>query len=376
MIMRMRSFGELNDGRKAGLYILRNESGMEVSLTDYGATLVSVIVPDRHGEGVDVVLGHDDVSGYENGHGSIGATVGRFANRIGGASFTIGRNSYRLTANNGPNTLHGGRDPYSDRLWGVKMPFTKVSSGNLAVTYAAESISDSGSAHARESLEPKQITFCLESPDGDQGFPGNLYIEVTYTLTDDCELHIDYRAISDADTPLNLTNHSYFNLAGHDSGTVLGQLLGINAAYFTPNDENTLPTGEIRPVEGTPMDFRTTKPIGADMESSYEQLVKCSGYDHNYVIDGEGYRKAAVLHSEESGITMEVLTDLPGMQLYTGNFLDSEPGKGWSIYGKNAGVCFETQFFPDAVNRENFPGGVLRAGEAFISRTTYRWRNI
>ena len=369
--MKTRKFGKLNDGRSAGLYILRNNSGMEVSLTDYGAAIVSLIVPDRRGRSVDIVLGHDDAAGYENGSGSIGAIVGRFANRIGGAAFEMNGKLYKLTANNGPNCLHGGRDPYSKRLWNIKVPFTKVSSRDVATTYAAESISDKGPSNSSMNLEARQITFCLDSPDGDQGFPGNLHIEVTYTLTDEGELHIDYYAVSDADTPLNLTNHSYFNLNGHSSGSVLGQQCCIYADCFTPVDKNTLPTGEVRMVDGTQFDFRRPEAFIDHMRTADEQLRLCGGFDHNFIPNGEGYRKAAELHSEKSGIHMKVMTDLPGLQLYTSNGMNGESGKGGCIYDRFSAVCFETQYWPDSVNREAFPGGVLKAGEVFTSRTTY-----
>lgn len=373
--MKARSFGKLSDGRKAGLYILRNENGVEASVTDFGATLVSLYIPGADsGAGRDVVLGFSDVSGYEFGHGSLGATIGRFANRIGGAAFTIGGKRYELTANNGPNALHGGRDPYSRRLWQVKIPFATVNSGDIAVAFAAESIGDGRSYHAVDKFNQKTITFFLDSPDGDQGFPGDLHVEVTYTLTDSNELHIDYSAVSSADTPLNLTNHSYFNLNGHDSGSVLGQYCEIRAGRFTPVDEHTLPTGEIRSVAGTPMDFRTAKKIGADIGAADEQLQFCGGYDHNFIPDGEGRRLVATMYSEDSGIRMSVITDLPGMQVYTANGLNSDSGKGGCVYRPYSGICFETQFWPDAVNHEDFPGGILKAGEEFHSRTTYHFQ--
>ena len=369
--MKTRAFGKLSDGRSAGLYILRNSSDMEASVTDYGAALVSLIVPDRNSRAVDVVLGYDDAAGYERGHGSIGATVGRFANRIGGAAFELGGTRYELTANNGPNCLHGGRDPYNKRLWSAKLPFTKVSSGDVAAAFAAESISDRGPSRSMMNLEGRQVTFCLDSPDGDQGFPGNLHIEVSYTLTDEGDLHIDYAAISDADTPLNLTNHSYFNLNGHDSGSVLGHLCHVEADSFTPVDENTLPTGELRQTRGTPFDFSVPASFAGKLREGDRQIALCGGFDHNYVLRGEGYRRAAELYSDRSGIAMTVSTDLPGMQLYTANGMSDEAGKGGCVYGRFSGACFETQFWPDSVNREEFPGGILRAGETFRSRTTY-----
>ena len=241
---------------------------------------------------------------------------------------------------------------------------------------APESISDGVSALARSNISNKRVTFCLDSPDGDQGFPGNLHIEVTYTLTDAGELHIDYLAMSDADTPLNLTNHSYFNLNGHASGSILGHVAQINASEYTPSDSWLLPTGEIRKVAGTPMDLTIPRSVGAGIDSDYPDLVNGGGYDHNYVISREydgACREAASLYSRESGIRMEVLTDMPGLQFYTANFMSGEPGKEDAVYEKRCAACLETQFWPDAANRDNFPGGVIRAGEEFRSRTTYRF---
>lgn len=373
--MEMMTFGKLSDGRTAGLYVLRNNSGMTASLTDFGATLVSLSVPDRKGVLRDIVLGHDDAAGYENGHGSIGATVGRFANRIGGAGFTLNGKEYRLTANNGTNTLHGGRDPYSKRLWGVMIPFGEVKSHDLMTAVAPESISDGVSQVARYNISNKTVTFCLDSPDGDQGFPGDLHLTVTYTLTDEGELHIDYSAVSDADTAFNPTNHSYFNLAGHDSGSILDHVVQISADAYTVSDSGLLPTGEIASVAGTPMDFRMPKAIGRDIDADFGALRNGGGYDHNFVTEAlvRGYCEVAKLHSPESGISMSVLTDMPGLQMYTANGMSGEVGKDGVIYGRRCAVCFETQFWPDAVNKENFPGGIIRAGERFASRTTYKF---
>ena len=373
--MEMLTFGKLNDGRTAGLYILRNSSGMSAALTDFGAALVSLAVPDRNGDLRDVVLGHDDAAGYEEGHGSIGATVGRVANRIGGARFSLNGKEYALTANNGPNALHGGRDPYSKRLWSVKIPFREVSSRDILASSAPESISDGVSQLARSNIANRQVVFCLDSPDMDQGFPGRLHVEVAYTLTDEGELHIDYLAGADADTPLSLTNHSYFNLNGHESGSVLGHIVHIEAEGYTPSDPDLLPYGTVESVAGTPMDFRIPKMIGRDIDADFIALRNGRGYDHNYVIAGEkgAYREAASLFSRESGIRMEVLTDMPGLQFYTANFMKGQVGKDGVIYGPRSAACFETQYWPDSVNRENFPDCILRAGEVFRSRTTYRF---
>ena len=373
--MKMRGFGKLKDGRNAGLYILRNASGMEASVTDFGATLVSLVVPDAKGERIDVVLGYGDVSGYEDGQNTYGGTVGRFANRIGNAKFELNGETYELTANNGVNSLHGGRDFYTKRLWQTKIGFSSVSSRDVvAKSGASESMNDGGPAYVQDSPEGDSVTFVLDSPDGDQGYPGNLHLEVTYTITNSGELHIDYRAESDKDTPFNPTNHSYFNLAGHDSGVSIEEhLCKIKAGLYTPNDEGNLPTGELSLVENTPFDFRHAKPIGMDINEDDEQLRFSHGYDHNFCLDGEGYREVAGLYSEMSGIGMEVYTDLPGIQLYTGNGITEEDGKCLFRYKYRMGVALETQFWPDAVNKENFPGGILKAGEKFVSRTTYKF---
>ena len=373
--MEMLTFGKTGDGRTAGLYVLRNSSGMSAALTDYGAALVSLAVPDRNGDLRDVVLGHDDVSGYEEGQGSIGAVVGRVANRIGGARFSLNGREYALTANHGPNALHGGRDFYENRLWTVKIPFSEVRSRDIMAASAPESISDGVSQLARSNISNKRVVFCLDSPDGDQGFPGNLHIEVTYTLTDDNELHIDYLAKSDADTPLSLTNHSYFNLNGHAGGSVLEHVVQIAASEYTPSDADLLPTGAVESTAGTPMDFSIPKSIGRGIDADFTDLRNAGGYDHNYVIAREKgvYREAASLYSRESGIRMEVLSDMPGLQFYTANFMDGETGKDGAVYGKRSAACFETQFWPDSVNKENFPDCVLAAGEEFSSRTTYRF---
>lgn len=384
--MKIINFGKLSNGESTGLYVLMNSNGMVAEVTDFGASLVSLIVPDKKGRKIDVVLGHDDAAGYENGHGHLGATVGRVANRIGNARIELNGKEYLLTANNGTNCLHGGRDFYNKRLWKAVIPFGKISSGSVAAKVnAVESMNDGLPAYVQSDINGESITFSMESPDGDQGFPGNLHVEVTYTLTNENELHIDYTATCDSDTALNLTNHSYFNLNGQDSGSVLEQVCQIRADQFTPSDAGLLPTGDLWDVSGTPMDFREPKTLGRDINEAYEPLQFAGGYDHNYVIRGwdnsaetgaEGmceYREAAALYSIDSGIRMTVLTDLPGMQLYTANGLNQENGKDGVVYSRQCAVCFETQFWPDAINKERFPGGILKAGEKFHSRTTYRF---
>lgn len=336
-------FGVTKQGEEAFLYQLKNSHGCEAWVSDYGANLVKLLVPDRDGKKRDVVLGYADVSGYEKNGGGVGAVIGRVANRIGGAQFELNGQVYHLTANNNGNTLHSGRDFMNQRMW------------------TAEQVSE------------QSVTLLLHSPDGDQGYPGNVDIRVTYTLTEENELQLKYHGVPDADTLMNLTNHSYFHLGGHDAGDAMGQEVQILADAYTRADEKSIPTGEIVPVEGTPMDFRQKKRISRDIEADYEALKFGCGYDHNWVLSGTGYRKVAEMSCEESGITMEVMTDLPGMQFYTANFLGNVQGKDGVIYGRRQGVCFETQYFPDAVHKENFEGPVVRAGEVYETRTAYKF---
>ena len=316
-------FGSTAKGEKASLYTLRNKGGIEIGVTDYGAALVKVLIPDKDGKVQDVVLGYDSAKAYEEGGVHFGATVGRVANRIGGACFELNGKIYALTANDNGNSLHGGCDYYNKRMWRA------------------------------EEVTGQKVIFYLESPDGDQGYPGAVRISVTYELTDDNEIKLHYHAVSDADTLINLTNHSYFNLSGHASGPVLGQEVFIAADVFTRADAESVPTGEIVPVEGTPMDFRKYKAIGEAIGADYEALILGQGYDHNWVLKGSGLRLVAGMRSDKTGIVMEVLTDLPGMQFYTGNFLVSEQGKKGAVYSRRHGACFETQYFPDAVDRKS-----------------------
>ena len=342
--MKVTDFGATVKGDETKLYTLTNKNGMEIAVSDYGATLVQVIVPDKEGKPCDVVLGYDEAAGYEEGDLFFGAIVGRSANRIGGASFELNGVTYQLEKNDNGNNLHSGMDFYNQRMWKVK-----------------ETADD-------------YITFELDSPDGDQRYPGAVHIEVTYTLTEDNAVKIAYHAVPDADTLINMTNHSYFNMDGHASGDVLDQEVWIDADAFTRADAESIPTGEITPVEGTPMDFRTKKAIGKEIETDYEALNFGKGYDHNWVLNNKGeFAKVAEMSSEESGITMEVYTDLPGMQLYTGNFIVDAKGKGGAHYHKRQAACFETQFFPDAIHKENFAGPVCKKGETYETTTMYKF---
>lgn len=326
----VKTFGKLADGREARLYTI-SSGRIRSEITNYGAALVSLFVDGR-----DVCLGLDDVSGYETQGGFLGAVVGRSANRTGGAKFLLNGQEVTLPANEGPNNLHSGPDSWAYRLWDM-------------------------TAHTENSL-----TLSLHSPDGDQGFPGNADVSVTYTLEND-GLTISYRAVSDRDTVFNLTNHAYFNLFGQDRPEkAMDQELMLPAAFFCPDDAANIPTGEIRCVEGTPFDFREFKPIGRDIGMDYEPLHLQGGYDHNFVNSGN---ICAVLRNPDSGLTMTVTTDLPGVQVYAGNFLDNR-GKGVA-YGKRSGVALETQFFPDAVNHPEWVQPFVRANEVFESTTRY-----
>ena len=341
----MTGFGMTADGKEAHLYTLENKNGMKACVSDLGAVLVNLFVPDKDGKLTDVVLGYDSAEGYINGSGALGAVVGRNANRIGGAEFDLNGVHYELAKNdNGKNSLHSGPDYYYKRLWETK------------------------------EFGPDHVSFLLYSPDGDQGYPGALDMHVTYTLDDDNMLTIRYEAVPDQDTIINMTNHSYFNLSGHDSGSVLDHRVTLNADYFTPADAESIPTGEIRSVEGTPMDFRAGRVLGDDIDADYEPLRFGGGYDHNWVLKNEGrFVKVAEAVSDKSGIVMEVYTDLPGVQIYTANFMNNEPGKDGASYMKRSAVCFETQYYPDAVHHDNFPKPVCRKGEKYDTRTAYRF---
>lgn len=342
--VRVETFGSTSKKEEAVLYTLTNENGMSASITNYGAALVKLNVPDKEGKLRDVVLGYDDVTGYEKGGGSFGAPVGRNANRIGGAVITIQDKTYELEKNDNGNNLHSGTNYYNKRIWNVG-----------------------------EKTDSK-IEFVLHSPDGDQGYPGTLDMHVTYELTEDNELRLIYDAVPDQDTIINMTNHSYFNLDGHDSGNVLKELVTLDADYFTRADAQSIPTGELVDVTGTPMDFRMPRALGEAIDADYEAVRLGKGYDHNWVLKNNGkFDKVAQAVSEKSGIVMEVWTDLPGMQMYTANFLDNEHGKNGAVYGIRDAVCFETQYFPDAVHHENFASPICKKGMPYHSVTSYKF---
>ncbi len=342
--VRVETFGSTSKKEEAVLYTLTNENGMSASITNYGAALVKLNVPDKEGKLRDVVLGYDDVTGYEKGAVSFGAPVGRNANRIGGAVITIQDKTYELEKNENGNNLHSGTNYYNKRIWNVG-----------------------------EKTDSK-IEFVLHSPDGDQGYPGTLDMHVTYELTEDNELRLIYDAVPDQDTIINMTNHSYFNLDGHDSGNVLKELVTLDADYFTRADAQSIPTGELVDVTGTPMDFRMPRALGEAIDADYEAVRLGKGYDHNWVLKNNGkFDKVAQAVSEKSGIVMEVWTDLPGMQMYTANFLDNEHGKNGAVYGIRDAVCFETQYFPDAVHHENFASPICKKGMPYHTVTSYKF---
>jgi aldose 1-epimerase len=330
-----------------GQYTLKNRNGMEVRLAEYGARITSIKVPDRDGAMVDVVLGYNQVQSYKTAEKKpyFGVTAGRYANRIALGKFTVDGTEYRLACNNGPNHLHGGEIGFDKVDWTAGMLLNGV-------------------------------RFSYLSRDGEEGYPGNLDVVVTYTLTERNELRIDYLATTDKPTPVNLIQHAYFNLAGEGAPTVLDHELMINAAAFTPVDANSIPLGDHIPVDGTPFDFRQPKPVGRDIGMDDEQLTHGQGYDHNFVLNKKdsGLSLAASLYDSGSGRFMEVLTDQPGIQFYSGNFLNGRlVGKSGRPYARRSALCLETQHFPDSPNRPDFPNTILRPGDEYKTRTIYRF---
>jgi len=337
MSIRCEYFGQSAKNEPVLIFTLTNAIGAYVRIFNRGGTIQSVCVPNRNGELTDVVLGFDTLEEYEKDDNYIGALVGRVANRIGGAGFDLNGKHYSLAANNGPNTLHGGNVGYSHRVW-------------------------------EHRIEGDKLIFMIHSPDGEEGFPGNLDIEVAYSFSDDCRLKLEYRAVGDADTIVNLTNHAYFNLSGE--GDIKDHMLRISADYYTPTDETLIPTGELRAVDGTPFDFRTAKAIGAEINADDEQIRTGKGYDHNIALSAQKDCICAV--SPKTGIVMNVSTDLPGVQFYSGNVLpENRTGKGGKLMTTFYGFCLETQIFPDAIHHSNFPSAVLKAGDVWESCTEY-----
>ncbi|MFZ0283506.1 MAG: aldose epimerase family protein [Bacteroidales bacterium] len=347
-IIREESFKGTHNGKPTGLYTLKNKNGVIVQITNYGAIIVSIYVPDRKGNVSDIVQGYDTIAEYINGNGPyMGAVCGRCANRIAKGKFTLSGKEYTLAVNNGPNHLHGGITGFNKAVWDV----VHYSSGSIKLEYL--------------------------SVDGEEGYPGNLKVLLTYTLTQENELRIDYLATTDRTTVVNLTNHSYFNLEGEGSGSVYNQELMINGAFFTPTDDTNVPTGEIWSVKGTPMDFTEPRKIGAAIDEDDEQLRFGAGYDHNFVLNHRigTLSLAAVAHDPVSGRVMEVFTTQPGVQLYTANWIDGEQGKGGKKYGRRWSFCLETQHFADSINKPHFPSTILNPGEKYEHICIYKFSN-
>lgn len=337
--------GEFN-GKATALYTLTNANGMEVCITNFGGRLVSVMVPDRDGKMTDVILGFDNIKDYTTKPSDFGASIGRYANRIGGAQFVLDGETVVLDKNDGENCLHGG------------------SKGWQYQVYEAEQ------------TDPQTLVLTMHSPDGEMGFPGNVTAVVTYRLTDDNAIDISYSGTTDKPTVLSMTNHAYFSLSGNHGAEGTDQVLYINADKYTPADAALIPTGVMRPVEGTAFDFRTPKTIGQDINADDEQLVLGNGYDHNWVLNtaGDISKLALSVYSPATGILLEEYTDQPGVQVYTGNFLTGEvAGKHGVKYPKRASVCIETQLFPDSPNRPEWPSATLRPGETYTHRCIYKF---
>lgn len=338
-------WGTLKTGEEVYLYSLKNKNGMEARLTNLGAGVVNLFVPDKNGKVDDVVLGYDNLEDYLSNPSFFSVTIGPNANRVGGAAFTLNGKEYHLPVNDGPNNLHSDmNDGYHKRAWTVEEG-------------------------------ENSLTFAVEGKDGEMGFPGNKKVKVTFTLTDDNELKLTYYATSDMETLINLTNHTYFNLAGHDSGSIEDHLLCIHASNYTPVLPGAIPTGEIAPVAGTPLDFTKMKRIGEEIGADWEQLKLVQGYDHNFALDGADGTLHEVAEAEDpkSGRRMKVFTTLPGMQFYAGNCIAEQTGKGGVHYGPRMGFCLEAHYFPDNIHHPEFKQAVFGADKAYASETIYKF---
>lgn len=345
MSITKKSFGKTKDGREVSLFILENKNGYRAEVTDFGAILVRMYVKDAKGELRDVVLGYEDVAGYEKNGSFFGATIGPSANRIAGAAFTINGQDYKVDVNDGPNNLHSHMDDgYHKMIW--------------------DSV-----------IEGDSVTFTVRDKDGSMGFPGNKVLSITYTLDDENGLSLHYHGSSDKDTILNPTNHSYFNLKGHNRGNIEDHELCLMASYYTPVVEGAIPTGEIASVKGTVMDFTESKVVGKEIREPFEQLLLTKGYDHNWVVDGAdgSLKRIAVAKSSESGIVMETYSTLPGVQFYAGNCIEPVEGKEGAVYKERSGLCLETQYYPDTIHHENFPSCVFGPNREYDSVTVYRF---
>ncbi|MBM7623811.1 aldose epimerase family protein [Sporohalobacter salinus] len=347
MKVNMKHWGE-TQGEQVYLYTIANDNGMKMKVTNYGGRITALEVPDKEGDLVDVVLGFDSLKDYLNNPNNFGAVIGRYGNRIANGSFTLNNKTYHLAQNNGDNHLHGGFVGFDQRVWNIKA-VEKDDEVSLVLTYLSE--------------------------DGEEGYPGNLNVKVTYTLTNDNALRIDYQAKTDQPTVCNLTNHSYFNLNGVNSSAMDHQLM-INADHYTPIDEEWIPTGAIESVANTPMDFRNPTRVGKRAKQDFWQLENGVGYDHNYVLNTNGdlNQLAATLYEPSTGIFMKMYTEEPGVQLYAGNFLDgSITGKDGKTYKKHYAICLETQHFPDSPNVSHFPSTVLKPDETYTTTTIYKF---
>jgi aldose 1-epimerase len=347
------AFGTLANGQTAQLFTLRNAHGIELQLTNYGGIITSLKTPDRNGRFADIVLGYDNLADYVRNSPYFGAIVGRYANRIARGHFTLDGATYTLAVNNGPNSLHGGLRGFDKVVWNAR-PF--------------------------QNQDGQGVTLDYTSPNGEEGYPGTLHATVTYTLTPDDRLIVDYAATTDKATPINLSQHSYWNLVGNASRDILGHILTINADATTPVDSTLIPTGAIAPVQGTPFDFRTPTAIGARVDERQDTQIRYgNGYDHNWVLNRNGAAADALVLAARvveptSGRTMEITTTEPGLQFYSGNFLDgSNIGKGGVVYHFRYGLALETQHFPDSPNHSNFPSTILRPGQQYRSRTVFKF---
>lgn len=338
-------FDTMPDGTEVHLFTIENNNGVSAGIITRGATLQSFICPDKDGKMGDIIMGFDNVAAHISSGTYTGNIIGQYANRLCGGRFTVGGKEYQVTQNEkGRTCLHGGGE-YNSAIWKAII------------------------------IDDDAVEFSYRSPDGKEGFPANVDVTVTYILTDHNELEIRYKAVPDADTIINMTNHAYFNLGTTANGDILDHELQLNCDYYTPTDEDSIPTGELRPVDGTAFDFRVPKKIGKDIKSDDEQLIMCRGYDHNFCVNGDAgkLRIVAKVKDEKSGRKLEVYSDLPGVQLYTGNFIDgTEMGKDGIMLKQHYGFCLETQYYPDTPNQPAFPGCTFKKGEAFKSTTIFK----
>lgn len=350
MAITKKTFGKTKDGEQVYAYTLDNQKGICAEILNYGGIVRSLRVTGSDGNTTDVILGYETMEEYYINEGYLGAIIGRNSNRIENACFELNGKTYNLNKNDGIHNLHGGLNAFNSRVWDVI---------------------------ENDDADEPSIVLSITSPDGEEGFPGTIDVTVTYTITSNNALMINYKAKSDTDTICNLTNHSYFNLSGHNSGNIYNQTLKLNSSFYTPNIEDCMPNGEVLSVKGTPMDFTSPKPIGKDINADFEQIKLFGGYDHNFAINGRGYRLCAEASSPDTGITMEVYTDQPAVQLYTANGIeDGEyhgPYKDGAYYKIHCAFCLETQCFPNAMKYSHYPSPILKKNEVYDHTTEYRF---